>query len=309
MKDPNLSISNFRAFFNFVLKVILIALLLGLCFDYGFTRIVVLGSDGGPAKVNRLTSKTYANEIPILGSSRAEGSFVPVFLGDSFFNYGLAGTHPIVWIFLLEKELEKKKNTPIIINFDFEGFGENIGDVSNYILNYPETSTVLKDESSAVYVLPFFRYFGHYDKILKYRLNEYMNLTKKTDNGGSFYLNPWSAKQRDRLVLERINSRSSFKIDPEQVEKLFSLVRSTDRKIIFVVAPYHSSYFEKFDNLNQATGLLYDLKLNNNVYVFDLSTSLQQDSLFYNTSHLSYSGAVSFSKNLKDSLIVYDLVE
>ena len=93
MKEENLSISNFKIFFKkIILPFLLIFTLLGAMVNYFFQKKVVLGSEiSGAYKVNRIINETNQNEIPFLGSSRAEGTFIPDSLVKLGFNYGMVG--------------------------------------------------------------------------------------------------------------------------------------------------------------------------------------------------------------------------
>ena len=75
MEKQNLYIFNFSLF---LLKIATIIMIIGFAFNLAFEEIVIFRSQiNGASKVNRILSKTEKNEIPIFGSSRAEGNFVP----------------------------------------------------------------------------------------------------------------------------------------------------------------------------------------------------------------------------------------
>ena len=129
-----------------------------------------------------------------------------------------------------------------------------------------------------------------------------MNLTKITDNGGSFEkINLTEAKFQE-LVSKRENHSSSFHLDEQLLAKFNQLINSTDRKIIVVVSPYHQSFFKKFKNIEIANEYLYNLNTRDNIEVFDLRSYITDDKLFLNTSHLNYKGAKKFTKKLKQLL-------
>ncbi|MGZ4056888.1 MAG: hypothetical protein ACXVPM_18390, partial [Bacteroidia bacterium] len=60
------------------------------------------------------------SEIPIFGSSRAAGSYIPDLLDTNCFNYGVEKTEHLLLELFLKNEYAKKKTTPIIINFDYD---------------------------------------------------------------------------------------------------------------------------------------------------------------------------------------------
>jgi len=70
-----------------------------------------------------------------------------------------------------------------------------------------------------------------------------------------------------------------------------------------VIPPYHSSYFENYANVDDVGRFLNMLRANSNVKVFDFSRMPLPDSMFLNTTHINYKGAILFSHRLKDSLV------
>jgi hypothetical protein len=244
------------------------------------------------------------DEIPVFGSSRAQGCYVPSILGKNYFNYGIDGAQSNVWLFFLKHELLKNKNTPIIINFDLCGFIKSTGDVGNYILNYSETRQLLSpDEQSFHYHLPFIRYYGKFESYVKYFLNEKTNFKRHTDNGGSFEKYAMPQEQFNQLVEQRKNTQGKFMGAGHLSDAFFALVSQTDRKIILVVAPYHRSYVESMSNLSEARLFMNTMvEKYENIDVIDFSTENYDDSLFFDTVHLNYKGAQIFSSELKERL-------
>lgn len=296
MENQNSSIFNFSKSIGLVLALFFI---LGGGLSYLFEQEIIFSSEvSGASKVNRILNQTFKEEIPIFGSSRADGSYVPSLIDSNSFNYGIAGTHTMVWLFFLEQELAKNKSSDIIINFDLSGLAYSIGDVSNYIPNYPRTRELMLGDEKYQYRIPLLKYFGGFEKYFKDYLNEKYAVTKHVDNGGKFEKNILTTKKMNELIEIRKKTAAKFELDDEIVSKIDALVSSTNRHIFFVVAPYHSSFFEKFENLNEAKNFLQRLGMYKNVTVLDLSDFVQEDSLFMNTTHLNYAGAQKFSIEL-----------
>ena len=112
-------ISNFR---KFILLNLLIVALIGLIIDYLFLNQIILKTKSLPAyKYHRMLYENNENEIPIFGSSRAGGSYVPSLISQDVFNYGMDGSNFCSILFLLDKELDKNKESDVIINFDLDG--------------------------------------------------------------------------------------------------------------------------------------------------------------------------------------------
>ena len=90
---PHSSIFSFRTLRRSLLLLLLILGLSAFGLGWVFEQYIIYGSKAtGASKTNRILHETHLNEIPIFGSSRAEGSYVPSILGEDYFNYGIAGT-------------------------------------------------------------------------------------------------------------------------------------------------------------------------------------------------------------------------
>ncbi|WP_283642093.1 hypothetical protein [Croceibacter atlanticus] len=301
MEKQNLYIFNFSVF---LLKTVIIVAVAGFSFSFAFEKSIIFNSQiSGASKVNRILTKTIVDEVPIFGSSRADGSYVPsIIFEKKSHNYGISGGQANIWLFFLEQELKKEKNTPILINFDLGGFNYSDGDIGNYIPNWNDTKDILVEDGEFYFNVPFIKYFGKYESYFKLFINEKFNLTKITDNGGSFEKNKLTKYNFDKLVEKRKNTVSSFTKNNRLLSKFNQLINTTNRTIILVVSPYHSSYFNKFKNINEVDNYLSNLSKKNNIKVIDLRNFIKNDSLFLNTSHLNYDGAVKFSQKLKEEL-------
>jgi len=301
MKKTTSYTSSFRILLGYVLLVSGICLAVGWIFDKVFESHVILNNQiSGAAKINRIITQSHPEEIPIFGSSRAQGCYVPSVLGQQYFNYGIDGISANITSFFLENELKKDKTTPIIINLDLIGITAGHGDIGNYIPNYTKTKHLLPaDERSLFYNVPFVRYFGKYEGYLKFYLNEKLNFTKVTNNGGSFEKNALTPKRFNELVTQRSNTTAKFYLNEEHTKHFIKLLKSSERKIIIVVAPYHNSFFNRFENHEEVDSFLSEMEQINNVEVVNFSRMHFNDSLYFDTSHLNYEGAKIFSDSLR----------
>lgn len=308
MEQQNLYTSSFKYFLvrYFFPASLILAVAAGF-FTFYFERKIILGSNiNGAYKVNRIINATPKNEIAILGSSRAEGAFIPGILGKSFFNYGLSGAQDDVIMFFLTEELHKNKTTPILINFDPEGLDSSIGDLSYYLYNasYEPVKQLMGKEYKLLYAIPVVKYYGSFEIYSKYYLNYKLQLTKATDCGGNFEKNVLTEEKFKSLIKERTATKTVFKNDSALAKKLLFLIKSyPNRKFIFVLSPCHPSYFVNFSNQFELLNYLNGLQQNNNVNVIDMSKMSYPDSFYINTTHLNYTGAKVFSKQLRDSLL------
>jgi len=302
MEKQNLYIFNFSLF---LAKTLILVTIIGIPLSSLFEELIIFKSEiNGAYKVNRILNTLEEDEIPIFGSSRAEVNFVPSIIDNrDCFNYGITGAQANIWLFFLEQELKKEKTTPIIINFDLAGLVYSNGDIANYIPNWNDTKGMLELNDKYHYHIPFLKYLGQYEKYLGFFLNEKMNPKKITDNGGSFLKNNWSILKFKELVNKRENTFASFTLQDKLFAKLNTLINSTDRTIVIVVTPYHKSYFNKFQNINDVDCFLKEIEMKENVEVIDLRDFINKDNLFFDTTHLNYNGAKIFSRKLKSIML------
>ena len=194
MTKQTSSIFNFKKFiFEIVLPYLIFFLLISLLINYLFEKKIILSSEiSGAYKVNRIINSNDNDEVVFLGSSRAEGSFIPDSLVKHGFNYGISGTQDDVILFFLNEECKKKnKNTPIVINFDLDGLNSNIGDISNYLYNVDnlKVKSLVNSNYKSIFKIPFLKYYGYFELYFKYYINSKINLTKYTNKGASIEKN------------------------------------------------------------------------------------------------------------------------
>jgi hypothetical protein len=309
VERKNLYIFNFKYFIKYVFKLILLVSIISLPLNYIFeSQIIFKTNISGAYKVNKILLKETNNEIPIFGSSRALSNYVPSKIGSDVYNYGINGTGSKVWIFFLKNELQKSNNNSIIINFDINGFNNYLGDIRNFIPNYNSTKSLF-EKKSIVYDIPVLKYYGFYFQYLKDYLQNHLNYTKITENGGSF-LSSYNIPDKFNFNISNIKSpKDSFERIESQINEIMKLIQNTDRKIYFVISPYHKSYLDEFTNYNSYKKFTAQFKDFNNVFFIDLKNMDLDDSMFFNSTHLNFSGAKLFSDVLKDSLLINDFYE
>lgn len=308
MQQPTSSISNFRLFLTrLLLPLFLIVAVVGLLFSYWFEQKVIYKANlCGAYKVHRIIAEQHDNEMPIFGSSRAEGGYIPDSLGADVYNYGLSGTLYNVTLFFLEEECKKKKKNPyILLNFDLSGVGKGIGDIANYI---PESGTkevreLLGAAYQPYFAIPFIRYYGRYDIYTRLYLNNKLELTKASNKGASLEKNSLAPEVFALRVKERLTYKGIFKHDTAVADQLFGIIGNhPERYFIFSIAPYHASFFTSYQSADIAQQFLAKLASFKNVRVLDFSKLPLADSMYLNTTHINYKGAKIFNHVLKDSL-------
>lgn len=276
-----------------------------LVVDLIFRKLIIANSTGsGAYKVERILHTEHKDEIPIYGSSRAEGSFVPDSLGKTVFNYGLAGVQDNVWIYFLEQELSKKRTTPILINFDLDGLGYRNGDVAYWLFN-SNNKDIRKfiDNWKMVYYLPVVKHMGFFEKYFVNYLQEKQNVTAFINKGAILEKKYLTPVEFSLLVKKREMDTVVFKNEPALYDQLKKLLSDTKgRKIYFIIPPYHPSYMKTILNYSEAAEYLKELAEYPNVEVLDYSKYPLEQQYFYNTTHLNYKGAMLFTAMVKKDL-------
>ena len=295
------STSSFRRALTRLLLPVL-GVILVLCFAVDqlfFTQVILKNTTAGSYKTWRIFHETHADETPIFGSSRASGSYVSEVIDPRCFNYGIEKTQLEVASIFLTEELKKNKTTPIIINWDYEFFRDYKGNIAHFIPSVdqaPIAQYVGKD-MRWFYHVPALRFFNVYDDYVKSYIGERSG-SSKVSNGGFFVTFSPTHEQFARLAATRRKSTFTWD-DPADKEAAWEkLLTSTQRPIVLVIAPYHSSYYESFRNMEGATAYLAKLDALPNVTVLDFGRMVLPDNDFQNTTHVNYSGAVEFSKEL-----------
>jgi len=307
MSHRNSSISNFKRFcLKFLCPFLLLMIFFGCAFQYIFEHTIILKTNiGGVYKVNRIINEFHPQEIAMFGSSRMIQTIIPDMLGPNHFNYGLNGISDNVVLFFLNEEVKKKKTTPIIINLDIEGLNSGLGSIMYYLynINYKPVQDLVDKEDKPYYHISFVKYYGYFELYLKDYLSSKIELTKYSNKGASIEKNVLLPADFAEVVKRRENSATNFNVDPKLLGNLLGLItKHIDRKFIFVIAPCHPSCFKNFKNENTQLKYIEMLRSYKNVRVLNYSKAAYPDSLFFDTKHLNYNGAVKFSKALRDTL-------
>jgi hypothetical protein len=301
------SISSFKQLCWKYILPFLLYLIAGLfCIDYLFQKFIIAKTESsGTAKVGRIKTNDDPNETPILGSSRAEGSFIPDSLGRNYFNYGMAGVQDDVWLYFLKIELAKKRKTPIIINIDIDGLQSLPSGLIYWLnnVNDPVIRGFIGDKWKPIHYIPFIRNFGQFEIHLANYLKERFEVTGATNKGAILEMKSLS-KNEFEAAIERRNAEKIIVTDnPSIKNELMKVLADTKgRKIIFILPPYHQSYLNAIQNVDQVNKLHSQIVAFPNVYLLNYSSLPYPNSYFYNTSHLNKEGAIYFNSILKKDL-------
>ncbi|MFN5478580.1 MAG: hypothetical protein ACK48G_01255 [Chitinophagaceae bacterium] len=301
------SISSFKSLLWKYIFPYLLLLAVGLVIVHLLFRNVIIAKtlSSGTAKVDRIKANNDPQEIPILGSSRAEGSFIPDSLGKNYFNYGMAGVQDDVWLYFLKIELSKKRETPIIINLDSDGLQRIQSGLIYWLFNTNDSTiqSFIGNEWRTIHYVPVVRNFGFFETHIANFVNEQLEITGSRNKGAILELKSLSKKEFDDAIEKRKATKMVVTNDPGIYSDLFKTLSSTNgRKVILVVPPYHKAYLNSIQNPELVNELHTQLDALPNVFVLDYSNLPLSDNLFYNTTHLNKSGAIVFNRVIKQAI-------
>lgn len=294
-----------RFLLRYLLPFVVVMLAFCLATDWIMRHYVIFRTPmHGAAKIHRSITR-LSPELSILGSSRALGSYLPDTLSLRSYNYGINGTgYEVVDLFLTFEEQRPYSRTPIIINFDYDLWKPDLGDLNNYLphVSHPAVRDLLKSQDmySPWYELPAVRFFNSYDSYVKDYINFRVELTKLTSLGASLEKNKLDEATFARLVKKRLGTKAKWSPNEGQMQRLYAhFEKRPDRMFYLVVAPYHRSFYETFEGMEQAQAWLDEVDRRPNVDVVQVDGRNYPDSLFVNTTHINLLGAKRFSKEVR----------
>ena len=95
-----------------------------------------------------------------------------------------------------------------------------------------------------------------------------------------------------------------FDYDEKQFSEILNLLSSTDRVIVFVIAPiYRTDLFMSEGFKEQFFTMCKRLQALPNVVVYDFMDMTEDENDFFNISHVSLNGALKFSRELHERLL------
>ena len=108
------------------------------------------------------------------------------------------------------------------------------------------------------------------------------------------------------MVVMRLKEKTFFLNEPILEKELFRIITlNKNRLFIFIITPYHHSFFNRYENIKTAQNFLNSLNKITNVKVLDFSKITYSDKYFFDTKHLNFAGVIEFNKTLRDSLDIY----
>lgn len=248
-------------------------------------------------KMERLWKNPEHDEIPIFGSSRALGNFIPSVISPKCFNYGCNGMGKKEVTFLMKVAANRSCKEPIIINFD--PWQSNLG--ASFVGDYrlvPESKRLSLKEC-----IPGLRFHG----ALKSSLTEYLNsrkaVTKVIDHGAELLKNSRSVEEW-KIINARQRSQSYYQ-DPALDEPFESVIHSfAPRTVYIVICPCSSHWTSLYNGINNLYKYLEHIKLTcPNVVIINLFNDPSfSDDDFTDATHLNIHGAEKLSQKVSNLL-------
>ena len=279
--------------------------------DLFFTEVIIFDNKiSNTYKLQRLITNENTNEIPVFGSSKAYRDYFPDSLGANFYNYGMDAASMEVVNLLLSFEVQKEKNTPIIIDFHPGMFSHNPYtniDLKYYIplMNYDKVENFLKDNEvyKSYHEIFGMRYYGYYyDYLIEYYSQSFQS-RKLYAKGGSFEINVTPKKKLEKLLSKRFRAIPSFQHNEELATQLEGMIKEhPERTFLFVESPFHGAVYDKLENYEGMEKYLKHLKEYENVHVLRFDGRDYEDEHFQDAGHMNLKGAKLFSSHLKNKL-------
>ena len=297
-----------KKFLKLLFSVLIAGLCLTLIIIYVMDKAVFEKSETLPfQKIDKYYSSDRKFNMGILGSSRAQGNYVPSILNSrgSVQNFGLAGTGNKIWYYMLLDELQNSSSMKLIVSIDLSAKPiKNGKDFDyNYYLKLPRKTKLYEALEPAtkgqMLPKPIF-YFGVMKGFSAESLKDYINLTNINDNGFKGKTNTISQEQFQTLVGKQ--SSIKVKFDSDLWKKTFEKIKTSQDTVYFVLAPSYNKIIERINYTEFKDGMEELASNYPTVYFYDFSNSINEKNLFYDPEHLNYKGAVKFSTMLKDSI-------
>ncbi len=255
-------------------------------------------STGNPiSKMERLWQSANDDEIPIMGSSRAQGNFIPSELSSKCFNYGVNGMGLNEVLYNLMALEGLNSTSPIILNFDPWSALSNSDE--NWVGDYRLAPR--SGRSTALDIIPGIRFYGMFRKNLTDYLNSKKAVTKVVDKGAVLLKTSRSEKEWEVINLKLMPWHFEYANWVEKFEQ--SIEALVPRKVIVVVCPCSYRKTELFTGKDNLEAFLARISKLSNVRVINYYGSDKfSDADFTDSTHFNIEGARKFSRMLKKEI-------
>ncbi len=317
--QPTSSTSNSSHAWLLVRKIFLplaaFIVVVSLCTDFVFTKVLTQYAElSNSYKLARLEDKEKLNnEIPIFGPSISRNAYYCDSLGANYYNYSMENAGFIITQLMMTLEVDKEKNTPIIIDFNFrlmemdtQGSSINISTYLPFVKKDERVNNFLKENGRyrPHQSIPGGRYFGVYSSYVKDYLAEVYQPRKLYHRGGVFNRQAPPAELMARYISDRRGiGLKPFIYDPELEAGYEAIIEAhPERLFFFIGSPRHYSILEMMPNYDEMKAWgkkMQDKHYNVRVIIFEDD---YPDEYFKDTGHLSLLGARTFSGQMRRTL-------
>lgn len=236
--------------------------------------------------------------IKILGSSRAEGSFLinPLFEGLPAYNYGIVGTDNWLWQQLVVDSKHNGLKELIIINVDPDSLSKGSFFDPNFYIEVPHKThlfSALREEQPRKLSSFPFNYYGRLIELTRTGIKEWFSPTAYTQQGTVI---PTKQINEGFFWKREFKKEGQIAYRPEDIEQLKNIFEGSEDTYVFVKVP---SYGERQDR-NFFENISKEFQALPNTFFMDFSGTLQVKRLFVDHAHLSLEGAQEFSVLLSE---------
>ncbi len=287
------------------LVLIAVVTITGLCVSDLLNKWLILSAPSSSSyKTYRMFVEKPKGEIPLLGSSRALGNYMPSLISSRVFDYGINGSGMYETLLFLREALKNPESGHILVNLDPWGFhGEYKTSLQgNYKLALSSLVVRENTEWSFADLIPGIRFHGNLRGNLTTYLDGKTSLTRKIDQGAALLLNSRSKKE-----WEHINSKieeQTFECHPSWITEINKLNVTTNHPVIWVVGPVSPHWREHYNGNEKMKNFLAHISSIPNMYVVNLfdDTVDYTEAEFADPTHLNIRGAERFTKLLVQKL-------
>lgn len=262
-------------------------------------------STGNPIyKMERLWCESHQNEIPILGSSRAQANFIPSIISTNCFNYGCDGMGMAETLFNLRAIQERHSTYPVILNFDpWATFSRQPKSWRGDYRLAPKSG-----RASFIDRVWGMRFYGMLRVSLSSYLNNQQSITKVVDSGAVILKTSRTAEEW-QIINSQIEPCCFSYYDEECGVGLSDSIRAlAPRKVIVVVCPCSSRWTAVYNSKDLLANFLQQLSKIPNVQIINLFASTEfVDSDFVDPTHLNICGAQKLSRILRERISMQQL--
>ena len=287
-----------KRFLIFFVVVFVFVAFFAMINDYFCVWLIRHAGSSSAGKMERLWENPEQGEIPIFGSSRALGNFVPSIISPKCFNYGCNGMSKEEVTFLMSIAAKRSDKEPIIVNFDPWQSESGNPFVGDYRL-VPESKRLSFKEC-----IPGIRFHGALRCSIAEFLNSRKAVTKVIDHGAELLKNSRNAEEWN-IINARQKAQRYF--PNPSVDKAFESVINAfaPRKVYIVICPCSSHWTNLYTGLNDLNQYLeHILSVCPNAVVINLfEDSSFSDDDFADPTHLNIHGANKLSQKVSEILV------